>query len=568
MSNLSRQFLFRNHHIGQHKSAVAAQAARAINNQMQVRGLIEKVAGETEHIFNEHFWETHSVVLNALDNLESRKYVDSRCIFFRRPLFDSGTLGTKCNVQCVVPYCTESYSSSHDPPEKSIPLCTLKNFPNAIEHTIQWARENFESVFNSLPTDVNAYLGDPTAFSANLERNPGTKATVLRSVHTALSQWPTDAADCVRIARRLHHDYFNVSFKQLLHNLPLDKRNEHGELFWSGAKKPPSPQEFSSDSELHVSFVYHCAQLVARTYGLPPITLSAAEVAEVARLTDVQEFVPCEFRLATSEADKEESAAQAACELSLQDLPPVTQFGSRRMFPQEFEKDDPSNSHMDYITYCSNIRATAYNIPPADLHHTKRIAGKIIPAMVTTTSLVTGLVGVETLKYLLLHRQRERVQGITMRSGGIAVAHPLSVEARRKYLGIFRNAFVNVALPFATFSDPLPDPARIYELPDGSSVSWGIWDRIEVNEGRDVTVEELVALIEQRYQLEVFIIALPSGKMLYSQFGNVKDRKKPVSLVAQQREGGSTSENRCLCLIVTGSIGVVDVDVPLVHYRF
>jgi hypothetical protein len=46
-------------------------------------------------------------------------------------------------VQVVLPHLTESYSSSQDPPEKSIPICTLKNFPNAIEHTIQWARDVF-----------------------------------------------------------------------------------------------------------------------------------------------------------------------------------------------------------------------------------------------------------------------------------------------------------------------------------------------------------------------------------------------------------------------------------------
>jgi ubiquitin-activating enzyme E1 len=46
-------------------------------------------------------------------------------------------------VQVVLPHLTESYSSSQDPPEKSIPICTLKNFPNAIEHTIQWARDAF-----------------------------------------------------------------------------------------------------------------------------------------------------------------------------------------------------------------------------------------------------------------------------------------------------------------------------------------------------------------------------------------------------------------------------------------
>jgi ubiquitin-activating enzyme E1 len=63
--------------------------------------------------------------------------MDRRCVYYRKPLLESGTLGTKGNVQVVIPHLTESYSSSQDPPEKSIPICTLKNFPNAIEHTLQ-----------------------------------------------------------------------------------------------------------------------------------------------------------------------------------------------------------------------------------------------------------------------------------------------------------------------------------------------------------------------------------------------------------------------------------------------
>lgn len=63
--------------------------------------------------------------------------MDRRCVYYRKPLLESGTLGTKGNIQVVIPFLTESYSSSQDPPEKSIPICTLKNFPNAIEHTLQ-----------------------------------------------------------------------------------------------------------------------------------------------------------------------------------------------------------------------------------------------------------------------------------------------------------------------------------------------------------------------------------------------------------------------------------------------
>ena len=69
-----------------------------------------------------------------------------------------GTLGTKGNTQLVVPQLTENYGASRDPPEQDIPLCTLKNFPNQIEHTLQWARDWFEGIYKQTPSDCNQYL--------------------------------------------------------------------------------------------------------------------------------------------------------------------------------------------------------------------------------------------------------------------------------------------------------------------------------------------------------------------------------------------------------------------------
>lgn len=63
--------------------------------------------------------------------------MDRRCVYYAKPLLESGTLGTKGNVQVVLPYVTESYGSSQDPPEKTVPMCTIHNFPNVIEHTLQ-----------------------------------------------------------------------------------------------------------------------------------------------------------------------------------------------------------------------------------------------------------------------------------------------------------------------------------------------------------------------------------------------------------------------------------------------
>ena len=81
--------------------------------------------------------------------------MDSQCVANRKGLIDAGTLGAKGNVQVVVPGQSESYGSSADPPEPAIPVCTLKNFPYEISHTIQWGRDMFGGLYNRRPSQVN-----------------------------------------------------------------------------------------------------------------------------------------------------------------------------------------------------------------------------------------------------------------------------------------------------------------------------------------------------------------------------------------------------------------------------
>lgn len=150
---------------------------------------------------------------------------NSQCVFYGLPLLESGTLGAKGNVQVVVPRVTESYGSSRDPPERTIPVCTLHHFPNKIEHTVHWARDLFEGYFKNASDHTNAYLSQPASqFAENLRKQPGAQqAETLRSIHSCLvTERCYTLEQCVSWARQRFNELFHNNPLQLLHNFPID----------------------------------------------------------------------------------------------------------------------------------------------------------------------------------------------------------------------------------------------------------------------------------------------------------------------------------------------------------
>uniref|UniRef100_A0A7N8XYG9 E1 ubiquitin-activating enzyme n=1 Tax=Mastacembelus armatus TaxID=205130 RepID=A0A7N8XYG9_9TELE len=340
-SNLNRQFLFRPSDVTKMKSDTAAAAVKQMNPSIRITGHQNRVGPDTERIYDDDFFESLDGVANKIT------FRILMCVYYRKPLLESGTLGTKGNVQVVIPFLTESYSSSQDPPEKSIPICTLKNFPNAIEHTLQ----------------------------------------VSRCTHTILTS--------------------------------------SGAPFWSGPKRCPHPLDFSTSNDLHVDYIMAGANLLAQTYGLQG---SRDRAGVIKILQEVK-------------------------------VPPFTPRSGVKIH------DDDTNFHMDFIVAASNLRAENYDIPPADRHKSKLIAGKIIPAIATTTAAVVGLVCLELFKIIQGHKKLES----------------------------YKNGFMNLALPFFAFSEPIAAPKHkvsYYEI------DWTLWDRFEVTglqpNGEEMTLRQFL----------------------------------------------------------------------------
>eukprot|EP01134_Creolimax_fragrantissima_P004779 CFRG4779T1 len=500
-SNLNRQFLFRPHDVSKFKSNTAATAVQKMNPDINIIPSQDRVGVETEHIFTDRFFDNLDLVTNALDNVDARRYVDLRCVYYRKPLLESGTLGTKGNTQVILPFLTESYSSSQDPPEKSIPICTLKNFPNAIEHTIQWARDSFEDLFFQQCENVNQYLTN-LDFCDQLEKLSISQQTeVVESLKANLgNEKPATFDDCIVWARLKFEEYFNNSIAQLLFNFPPDQMTSSGTSFWSAPKRCPKPLVFDSSEPLHLDFIVASANLRAANYGLNG---SKDTVYIKSKLSDVMvpEFAPksgVKIQVDSNETPAEEEADASHLEQLLTTCPKRTDFVGLKVFPADFEKDDDRNFHIDFVTAMSNLRASNYGIMTVDRFTTKGIAGKIIPAIATTTSAVTGLVCLEMLKVAFGIKDIEK----------------------------FKNGFVNLALPFVGFSEPVAC-AKVKAL----DKEYSLWDRFDIQ--GPMTLQQFLDFYKKETKLDITMMSC-GVSMIYSFFMNAAKRKERLGMDLQK----------------------------------
>jgi len=545
-SNLNRQFLFRETDIGSAKSTAAAKAARAMNADIHIVSHENRVGAESEHIYNFDFWSALNAVCTALDNVQARLYVDAQCVYYNKPLLESGTLGTKGNTQIVVPKMTESYGSTRDPEERGVPICTLKNFPNKIEHTIQWARDDFEGEFAQTIIDINKYIERGDAFLKEIA-NKTEEVSTLQKIRAGLQTYDMDAdgqrplnfQQCVQWARNKFEHDFTHRIKQLLYNFPHDAVTTEGAKFWSPPKRAPNVIEFDAKDALHLAYITAAANLRAFVYGLKG-SAEAEEITALLQKCTVKQFeVDPNKKIAANDKEKEEE--KESMEMDDDEIEKLReslkgenrkQFIGMTLSAIEFEKDDDSNFHMDFITCSANLRARNYRIEEKSKHDIKKIAGKIIPAIATTTALVTGLISLEFYKL---------------------------VQSEKKKIEDYRSCYVNLALPLLTMSEPVAAGTTSVNKKGDEQWQYTLWDVIEPfnkSNGREKTVQDLLSYFEHEWASDLEIITYGNA-IVYAFYmaDNVLEARRSMKLLdlVQQVCGKVDDNARVLCFEVSAT---------------
>lgn len=134
--------------------------------------------------------------------------------------------------------------------------------------------------------------------------------------------------------------------------------------------------------------------------------------------------------------------------------------------PEEFEKDNDANFHVDFMYASGNIRASCYKLELMDWITVKLKVGRIVPALATTTAAIAGLQALELVKVLKGCKLEE-----------------------------FRNVFLNLAVPFMN----CPEPGEIQKVKLLEGLEVGLWDRWEIKDAKNMSLAEMIAHIEKTY---------------------------------------------------------------------
>jgi len=175
------------------------------------------------------------------------------------------------------------------------------------------------------------------------------------------------------------------------------------------------------------------------------------------------------------------------------------------IFPEEFEKDNDQNYHIDAIYSLTNCRALNYKLDAMDWMTVKIKAGRIIPALATTTASIAGLQTAEFVKII-----------------------------KNIKLEDMKNAFLNIAVPILTQSEPGPMP-QIEIHKDLKVTLWDRWDILDAFKNK-LTLKKMFEIVREKYNVWVKDIFKGAMPVYSSAIGDKQILESPLCEVLQLEE--------------------------------
>ena len=181
LSNLNRQFLFRQKDIGKFKADVACEFIKKKYPDINIVPSHKKIQE-----FANDFYKNFDIIIGGLDNVEARSYINQKVhelVEFDEegnplpetviPFIDGGTEGFRGQAKVILPYTTSCFDCDTEiinTKRNTYAMCTIAENPRVPEHCIEYAFTiEWKKHFNK-PVDKDSIEDVEWIYKTALER--------------------------------------------------------------------------------------------------------------------------------------------------------------------------------------------------------------------------------------------------------------------------------------------------------------------------------------------------------------------------------------------------------------
>ncbi|QSS62990.1 ubiquitin-activating enzyme [Histoplasma capsulatum] len=404
LSNLNRQFLFRQEHIKKPKALVAKEVASKFRRDVSLHAYHANIKDPQ---FNVEFFESFDIVFNALDNLDARRHVNRMCLAANVPLIESGTTGFNGQVQVIKKGRTECYDCNAKQVPKSFPVCTIRSTPSQSIHCIVWAKSYLlPELFGESESDPEEFDHSEDAENAEEIQNLQREAQALLSIRQSMGS-----------------DGFAEKVFTKVFNEDVDRLRKMEDM-WK-TRKPPQPLSFD------------------------PLQQEATAVDSTIS-SDDQKI----WSLVENFAVFKDSLGRLS--RRLQELEAAVTDGYKPVIA--FDKDDVDT--LDFVTASANLRSYIFGIEMKSKFEIKQMAGNIIPAIATTNAMTAAICVFQAFK--VLKDEYGKAKMVFLERSGVRAINTANLSSPNPQCPVCSVAQgrVSIDLERATLDDLVQDVLR------------------------------------------------------------------------------------------------------------
>lgn len=329
---------------------------------------------------------------------------------------------------------------------------------------------------------------------------------------------------------------YNFEIKNILKEYPENSKDKEGKSFYIGSKHVLLALSFNINDNIDnliINYIKTFADLIFDNLGLikneAEKNIKDDEIKKICFNLNLTNYEGIDNKSLLSEIKYNKEYCQNFIQdihKKIKDKLSLNSLERIKFKEINFEKDSKNKNQYNFIYSCSNLRAINYQIPQSDFIKIKTLSSNIIPSIVTSNAVITGLVSMQIYLLASLMIEKEKYNNNLLET--------------KNALRLFRNYYIDLGKNNYSYSY-IPEKILITNnnLPNKY---WSAWDSITIK--GPLLIRDLIKEFYDKYDIRISSI-FSGNSMLYNAIHDEKENiEKKVECLYQKVTGLSISEHK------------------------